>query len=131
MLARIKNSISIKSRKVEIIRTKLTEEICKILKKEGFIEKYEESGKVYITEKGYVHKNIIITLKYKGIKQKSYISGLNTVSKPGIRIYVNKKNIPRILGGIGIAFLSTSKGILTDREARDQKIGGEILFYIW
>lgn len=103
MLTRIRNSILVKSRKVEVIRTNLTLSIAEILKKEGFIESYEESGRVFITQKGFVHKYISITLKYKGIKQIPYITKLKRVSKPGLRVYTNYKNIPRVLGGVGVA----------------------------
>lgn len=131
MLTRIRNSILVKSRKVEVIRTNLTLSIAEILKKEGFIDSYEESGRVFITQKGFVHKYISITLKYKGIKQVPYISKLKRVSKPGLRVYTNYKNIPRVLGGVGVAVLSTSRGLMTDRIAKVNKLGGEILFYIW
>lgn len=131
MLTRIRNSILVKSRKVKIIRTNSTINICRILKKEGFIESYEECDKVYISDKESYHRLILITLKYKGVKQKPYITSIKAISKPGIKVYVDNRNIPKVLGGIGIAILSTSKGLLTDREAREQRIGGEVLFYIW
>jgi len=131
MLTRIRNSILVRARKVKVVRTKSTFEISKILEKEGFIESYEECDKVYLTENSYHHKSILLTLKYKGSKQKPYISCIKIISKPGIKSYVNHKNIPRVLGGIGIAVLSTSKGLLTDKEAREEKTGGEILFQMW
>lgn len=131
MLTRIKNSILVKSRKVKVKRTNSTIQICKILLKEGFIESYEECDKVYLSSDKFHNKSILLTLKYKGNKQKSYITSIKTISKPGIKIYVNSRNIPKVLGGVGIAVLSTSKGLLTDREAREQKAGGEVLFYIW
>lgn len=131
MLTRIRNSILVKSPKVKIIRTNSTLSICKILKREGFIENYEECDKVFISENECYNRLILLTLKYKGVKQKPYITSIKAISKPGIKIYVNNKNIPKVLGGIGIAILSTSRGLLTDREAREQKIGGEVLFYVW
>lgn len=131
MLTRIRNSILVKSRKVKVVRTNSTIEICKILKKEGFIESYEECDKVYISENNYYNRLILLTLKYKGVKQNPYITSIKTISKPGIKVYVDCRNVPKVLGGIGIAVISTSKGLLTDREAREQKIGGEVLFYIW
>jgi small subunit ribosomal protein S8 len=103
MVIRIKNSILIKSPKVNVIRTNLILNIVKILKEEGFIESFEETGQVFLTESGFIHKYISITLKYKGIKQRSYITNLKRVSKPGYRVYANYRNIPKVLGGVGIA----------------------------
>lgn len=103
MVIRIKNSISTKSPKVNVIRTNLILNIIKILKEEGFIESFEEHGRTFLTEKGSIHQYISITLKYKGIKQKSYITNLKRVSKPGYRVYVNYRNIPKVLGGVGVA----------------------------
>lgn len=131
MLTRIRNSILVKSRKVKVIRTNSTISICKILKNEGFIDSFEECDKVYISENEYYHRLILLNLKYKGVKQKPYITSIKAISKPGIKTYVDNRNIPKVLGGIGIAVLSTSKGLLTDREAREKRIGGEVLFYIW
>nr|YP_007517041.2 ribosomal protein S8 [Euglena viridis]AEY70813.2 ribosomal protein S8 [Euglena viridis] len=131
MLTRIRNAILVKSRKVTVMRTNLTLNIANILKNEGFIDSFEEFGEVYLTETGFVYKYISLTLKYKGVKQKSYITKLNRVSKPGYRVYVNHKSIPRVLGGIGVAVLSTSIGLITDRTARIRNIGGEVLFTIW
>lgn len=109
MLTRIRNSVSIKSRKVTIIRTNLTLNIANILKQEGFIEAFEEFGEVFITPKGFVHKYISITLRYRGLKQKSYITKLKRISKPGLRVYVGYKNIPKVLGGVGIAVCAELK----------------------
>ena len=104
MLTRIRNSILVKSQKVNVIRTRLNVGIARILKNEGFIESFEESGKLYSVLDGfYVHQYITITLKYKGSKQIPYITQLKRVSKPGLRVYVSYKNIPKILGGIGLA----------------------------
>lgn len=131
MLTRIRNATAIKSSTVNILRTNLTYNIALILKNEGFIESFEECGDIFFKQEGFVHKYISITLKYKGVKQKPYITGLKLISKPGLRVYVGQNNIPKVLGGIGVAILSTSKGLVTDRAARIQKLGGEILFYIW
>lgn len=131
MISRMKNSILIKSRTVLVLRTNLIINIAKILKEEGFIESYEECGEFYMSDKGFIYKYVSLTLKYKGVKQKSYITGLKRVSKPGFRVYVNSKNIPKVLGGLGVAVLSTSKGIIVDRVARSEKTGGEVLFIIW
>nr|AEW13022.1 ribosomal protein S8 [Strombomonas acuminata] len=140
MLTRIRNSNLTKASKVDVVRTNLNYNVALILKKEGFIEAFEESGEMIMSEKGFTRKFISITLKYKGVKQKPYITGLKRISKPGLRVYVNKKNIPKVLGGIGIAvilrafglfYLSTSYGLLTDKAAHSQSLGGEVLFYIW
>lgn len=103
MISRIKNSILIKSRSVLVIRTNLVVNIAKILKEEGFIESFEECGEVYMSDKGFIHKYISLTLKYKGVRQKSYITNLKRISKPGFRVYVNSKNVPKVLGGLGLA----------------------------
>lgn len=130
MLTRLRNGVQVKARKVEILKTNLNFNIAQILKDEGFIENFEECGEKYLTETGFVNKYITIILKYKGVKQKSYITSLKRISKPGFRVYVNNKNIPRVLGGVGVAVLSTSKGLLTDRAAKIHNIGGEVLFII-
>lgn len=106
MLTRIRNANIVKSRNTVVLRTKLTLSICKILKQEGFIDSFEEFGEVVFTETGFFHKCILVTLKYKGIKQKPYITSLKRVSKPGFRIYVNQNNIPKVLGGVGVAVRS-------------------------
>jgi small subunit ribosomal protein S8 len=102
----------------------MTRSIAQVLKEEGFIEDYEETGEG-------VKKQLVISLKYKNRNRQPIITTLKRVSKPGLRVYSPSKDIPRVLGGIGIAIISTSKGIMTDREARRQGIGGEILCYIW
>ena len=131
MITRIRNASAIKSPTVKVLRTNLTSNIAQILKNEGFIESFEDSGEVFLKQDGFVHKYISITLKYKGVKQKPYITGLKLISKPGLRVYVGQNNIPKVLGGIGVAILSTSKGLVTDRVARMTNLGGEILFYVW
>jgi small subunit ribosomal protein S8 len=131
MVTRIRNSNLVKARKVKVIRTNLIVDILTILQREGFVESFEESGEVFITEKGFVHKFVFVNLKYKGVKQKRFITNLKRISKPGLRVYVNKENIPKVLGGIGIAVISTSKGLMTDRMARINNVGGEVLFHIW
>lgn len=103
MLTRIRNAILIKSPDVVVIKNRLTLNITKLLKQEGFIESFEECGPVYLTENSFVNKQICITLKYKGIKQTPYITNLKRISKPGLRVYANYKNIPKVLGGIGTA----------------------------
>lgn len=103
MLIRIKNANLVKSREVSVIKNNLVLDIVKLLKKEGFIESFEECDKIDIMRKNFVFKFININLKYKGIKQKPYITNIKRVSKPGFRVYVNNKNIPKVLDGVGIA----------------------------
>lgn len=131
MITRIRNSNLVKARKVKVLRTSLIVNILSILQREGFIDSFEESGEVFITEKGFIHKFVFVNLKYKGVKQKPFITNLKRISKPGLRMYVNKEGIPKVLGGIGVAIISTSKGLMTDRMARISNVGGEVLFYIW
>jgi small subunit ribosomal protein S8 len=102
----------------------MTRSIASVLREEGFIEGFEEAGEG-------VDKHLVIALKYKNKNRQPIINTLHRVSKPGLRVYSSCKDLPRVLGGIGIAIVSTSKGIMTDREARRQKVGGEILCYIW
>jgi len=102
----------------------MTRNIAKVLKDEGFIVEYEESGEG-------IKKNLVISLKYKGKARRPIINSLKRISKPGFRVYSNRNDLPRVLGGIGIAIISTSSGIMTDREARHQGLGGEILCYVW
>ena len=114
-------TLPLKSQTVSLRFTRISQQISFILKKEGFIESYQifPSGE------------ITLRLKYKGREKKPCITNLKRISKPGLRIYANHKEIPKVLGGMGIAILSTSKGIMTDREARFQGVGGEILCSIW
>jgi small subunit ribosomal protein S8 len=102
----------------------MTRNIAKVLKDEGFIADYEETGEG-------VKKYLVVSLKYKGKNRQPIITTMKRVSKPGLRVYSNCKELPRVLGGIGIAIISTSSGIMTDREARRQGIGGEVLCYVW
>ncbi len=102
----------------------MTRSIAKVLKDEGFITDYEETGEG-------IKKYLVVGLKYKGKNRQPIITAMKRVSKPGLRVYSNCKELPRVLGGIGIAIISTSSGIMTDREARRQGIGGEVLCYVW
>ena len=122
MLTRIRNANQNRASSVVIPTSKVKEEIAKILKDEGFIEDYTIDGEG-------VQKNITLTLKYKN--KERVITGLKRISKPGLRIYVNKEDVPQVINGLGIALISTSKGIMTDKEARKQGVGGEVLAYIW
>jgi small subunit ribosomal protein S8 len=124
MLTRIRNANLARHQTTEVPATKMTHNIAKVLRSEGFIGDFEEIGEG-------VKRNLMISLKYKGKNHQPIITGLKRVSKPGLRVYSNRKELPRVLGGIGIAILSTSSGIMTDREARRQGVGGEVLCYIW
>ena len=122
MLTRIRNAVKEKHTSVDVPYSKVKIEISNILLNEGFIADSE------VIENG-AHKNIRITLKYKD--SKSVIQGLKRISKPGLRIYAEKEEIPRVLNGLGIAIISTSKGIITDKAARKLGVGGEVMAYIW
>lgn len=124
MLTRIRNACAVRHPSVLIPSTKMTRNIAEVLKSEGFIGDVDESGEG-------IKKNLVISLKYKSKTRKPIIQNIRRVSKPGLRVYSNRRELPRVLGGIGIAIISTSKGIMTDREARKQGIGGEILCYVW
>nr|ARW63780.1 ribosomal protein S8 [Chondria sp. (in: red algae)] len=124
MLTRIRNANLAKHQIVQIPGTQMTKNITQVLKDEGFIYEFKE-----IEES--LEKYIIISLKYKGKHKKPIITELKRISKPGLRIYANHKELPKVLGGIGIAIVSTSKGVMTDRNARQYGIGGEVLCYIW
>jgi small subunit ribosomal protein S8 len=124
MLTRIRNACLVKHQTTNVPATKMTRSIAKVLKDEGFINDYEEAGEG-------IKKHIVVSLKYKGKNRQPIITAMKRISKPGLRVYSNCKELPRVLGGIGIAIISTSSGIMTDREARRQGIGGEVLCYIW
>ena len=123
MLTRIRNANSSKHKTVDIPSSKIKVSIAEILFREGYIKSFEEI-------KDNTQGTIRITLKYDE-KGKKVISGLKRISKPGLRIYVNKDELPEVLNGLGIALISTSKGIKTDKEARKEGLGGEVLAYIW
>ena len=123
MLTRIRNANQNRAKSVEMPSSKMKVEIARILKDEGFIENFE------VVEKE-VQNELVLTLKY-GERKERVISGLKCISKPGLRVYAKNDNIPRVLNGLGIAIISTSKGVMTDKEARKQSIGGEVLAYIW
>ena len=123
MLTRIRNANMVSHEKVEMPSSKLKVELAKLLKEEGFITDYEfkEVGKF---------KVLTIILKYD-MNKKPVITKLERISKPGLRNYSKAKNLPKVLGGMGIAIVSTSKGLLTDRKARKENIGGEVLCYVY
>lgn len=122
-LTRIRNANMQRHEKVEIPASKVKVSIAEILLEEGFIKNYDvtEDGKQGI---------VTVTLKY-GPEREHVISGLKRISKPGLKVYCKKDNVPRVLGGLGVAVISTSHGIMTDRQARKDGLGGEVLCYIW
>jgi len=123
MLTRIRNANSMSYTEVKVPASKLKLELARILKEEGFIKDYKVLEE---TAQGM----ILITLKY-GQKKERVITGLKRISKPGLRVYAKAEEVPKVLNGLGIAIISTSKGIMTDKEARKQGLGGEVLAYIW
>ena len=124
MLTRIRNANTAKHDTVDVPAPKIKTEIARILLDEGYIKAYE------IVEDGVV-KTIKITLKYGADKNQKVISGLKRISKPGLRVYAGVENMPKVLGGLGIAIISTNKGIVTDKEARAMNVGGEVLAFVW
>lgn len=122
MLTRIRNANIAKHSQVLVPFSKIKESIANILRNEGYIAEYE------IKEEG-AHKNILITLKT--VDGEQVIKGLKRISKPGRRVYSSVEQLPKVLGGLGIAIVTTPKGVLTDRECRKQSVGGEVLCYIW
>ena len=121
MLTRILNANMVKHQIVQIPFTKMSLAITEILKNEGYIENFEEDNKEYL----------LISLKYIGKNRQPVISKLKRVSKPGLRIYTNSKELPTVLDNLGIAIISTSKGVITNLKAKELGVGGEILCYIW
>lgn len=124
MLTRIRNANTAKHDTVDIPASKMKTAIAEILLKEGYIRNYE------IIEVGGF-KSIHITLKYGQDKNVKIISGLKRISKPGLRVYANVEELPKVLGGLGTAIISTNKGVLTDKDARKLNVGGEVLAFIW
>ena len=124
MLTRIRNALTAKHDTVTVPASKVKVAIADILVKEGYVKGYE------IVENA-VQNDILITLKYSPVKGQKVVTGLKRVSTPGLRVYAGVDNLPKVLNGMGIAILSTSKGILTDKESKAQHIGGEVLAYVW
>ena len=123
MLTRIRNANAMRYTEVSVPASKLKEELARILKEEGFIEDYK------IVKKD-VQGTIVLTLKY-GKNKERVITGLKRISKPGLRVFVKNDEVPKVVNGLGIAIISTSKGIMTDKQARKENLGGEVLAYIW
>ena len=124
MLTRIRNANTAKHDTVDVPSSKMKLAIADILLEEGYIKKYD-----LIDEGNF--KTIRITLKYGADRNDKIISGLKRISKPGLRIYAGKDELPRVLGGLGIAIISTNQGVVTDKKARELQVGGEVLAYIW
>jgi small subunit ribosomal protein S8 len=125
LLTRVRNANMAFHDVTSMPSSKLKEALAKILQSEGFIERYEVADRA-----GKPGKMLTIHLKYTTDRKRS-ISGLKRVSKPGLRVYSKADSVPRVLGGLGIAILSTNQGLLTDREARERKVGGEVLCHVW
>ncbi|NJK41653.1 MAG: 30S ribosomal protein S8 [Acaryochloridaceae cyanobacterium SU_2_1] len=124
MLTRIRNANLARHQTTDVPSTRMTRSIASVLKEEGFITDFEEVGEG-------VKRHLVIALKYRGKQRRPIINRLQRISKPGLRVYSNRRELPRVLGGIGIAIISTSSGIMTDRNARQTGVGGEILCYVW
>lgn len=123
MLTRIRNANQMRYVEVEVPASKIKMEIARILKEEGFISDYS-------VKKNDVQNMIVLNLKY-GKNKERVITGLKRISKPGLRVYVKATEVPKVLNGLGIAIVSTSKGVMTDKQARNASLGGEVLAYIW
>ena len=124
MLTRIRNANTAKHDTVDVPSSKIKLAIADILVKEGFIKKYD------VVEDGNF-KTIRITLKYGKDKNEKIIYGIKRISKPGLRIYANKEDMPKVLGGLGVAIISTNQGVITDKQARELGVGGEVLAFVW
>ena len=124
MLTRIRNANTVKHETVDVPASNIKKEIVRILLEEGFVRGYD----VIEDEKQGI---IRIQLKYGASKNEKIISGLQRISKPGLRVYANKEELPKVLGGLGVAIISTNKGVITDKEARKLGVGGEVLCFVW
>jgi small subunit ribosomal protein S8 len=124
MLTRIRNANTAKHDTVDVPSSKMKLAIADILVEEGFIKKYD-----LIDEGNF--KTIHITLKYGADKNEKVISGIKRISKPGLRVYAGKEDLPKVLGGLGVAIISTNQGVVTDKKARELQVGGEVLAFVW
>ncbi|MDR3215433.1 MAG: 30S ribosomal protein S8 [Bacilli bacterium] len=122
LLTRIRNANQMRHESVTLPHSKLKVEICKILKDEGFIKGYKTEGDT--------KKNLVIELKY-GKSNERVISGIKRVSKPGLRVYAKCEDLPRVLNGLGLAIISTPKGVMSEKQARKENVGGEVIAYVW
>ena len=124
MLTRVRNANTAKHDTVDVPSSKMKLAIAQILLEEGYIKKFD------IIEDGNF-KTIRIALKYGADKNEKIIAGIKRISKPGLRVYANKQELPKVLGGLGIAIISTNQGVITDKKARELKVGGEVLAFVW
>ena len=124
MLTRIRNANTAKHDTVDVPCSKMKVSIAEILLKEGYIKKFDM---IDVDGISMIH----ITLKYGADKNEKIITGLKRISKPGLRVYASKEELPRVLGGLGIAIVSTNKGVMTDKESRKENVGGEVLAFVW
>jgi len=124
MLTRVRNANLARHKIVQIPSTKMTRSIASVLLEEGFIQDFEEIGEG-------INRQLLLSLKYKGKEGDPVITALKRISRPGLRVYASRKELPRVLGGLGVAIISTSKGVFTDNKARHQGLGGEVVCYIW
>ena len=122
MLTRVRNANQMRYKEVEVPASKMKNEIARILKAEGFIVDYK-------VKKNNIQDILVLSLKY--VDKERVITGLKRISKPGLRVYAKAEEIPSVLSGLGIAIISTSKGVMTDKEARANSLGGEVLAYVW
>ena len=122
MLTRIRNANQMRYKEVEVPASKMKNEIARILKSEGFIVDYK-------VKKNNILEILVLSLKY--VDNERVITGLKRISKPGLRVYVKAEEVPSVLNGLGIAIISTSQGVMTDKEARAKSLGGEVLAYVW
>ena len=122
MLTRIRNANQMRYKEVEVPASKMKNEIARILKAEGFIVDYK-------VKKNNIQDILVLSLKY--VDKERVITGLKRISKPGLRVYVKAEDVPSVLNGLGIAIISTSQGVMTDKDARKNSLGGEVLAYIW
>lgn len=123
LLTRVRNALTARHEQVSIPFSKIKKSICDILVEEGYVK-----SATVVEENG--HNNIIVVLKY-GAKYERVLTDLKRISKPGLRIYAGCEDLPKVLGGLGIAIISTSKGVMTDKNARKNSVGGEVLAYVW
>jgi small subunit ribosomal protein S8 len=124
MLTRIRNACEKRHQTTNIPASRMSRSIAKVLQQEGFISEIAEAGEG-------VQKHIVLSLKYSGKQKVPTIRSVQRVSKPGLRIYSNRRDLPKVLGGLGVAIISTSRGVMSDRDARKEGVGGEVLCYVY
>jgi|TARA_B100002052_G_scaffold271899_1_gene273145 small subunit ribosomal protein S8 len=124
MLTRIRNACEKRHQTTNIPASRMSRSIAKVLQQEGFISEIAEEGEG-------VKKHLVLSLKYSGKQRVPTIRSVQRVSKPGLRIYTNRRDLPKVLGGLGVAIISTSKGVMSDRDARKEGVGGEVLCYVY